>query len=430
MLPFLLFVMLFGITLSAPPTTCPCAGWQDCVGGRCVRKPNCDYYANANDMGDNTHHDQWHRDHLYRGYCSILGGKDQGQCNDVDGSKYNRCFEGGFLFCNGQWITRPNPLCSNAPPVTTTQTATTTTDTTVTTSITITSPTVTTLTSTTSMTATSTTSSTTHTITTATTLTVTTISATTVSQTTTTKTTISTTTLTTITITSTTISTLLSTQPATTKIQTTINNGGSAATIGASTILDIFSSIPTSPISTPNDVTDPNLSNSSNAIGDNGDTSTDKGKGKATASPSKEGTPTNDVSTLGKKKKTGATNTLPSSSTWHGNTAANSKDSDDDKSQSQAAIVVSVMVVVILALVVIVVVLYRKKQKTLVGRDGISNPLYDDMNTAVSNPVFGTGYVGASGMSNPTYDTTAPDEGVTIQLYSILRIFILCFMWE
>ena len=59
-------------------------------------------------MGDNNGdaQDQWHTEENYQYYCSQLGGKDEGQCNDVPDqeSKITRCYKRGFLFCNSKWI--------------------------------------------------------------------------------------------------------------------------------------------------------------------------------------------------------------------------------------------------------------------------------------------------------------------------------------
>ena len=73
------------------PHTPAGAGWQDCKGGKCERKPECHFYASANDMGDGGGtHAQWHTDNNARAHCNQLGGAWQGQCNNVDGSKYVR----------------------------------------------------------------------------------------------------------------------------------------------------------------------------------------------------------------------------------------------------------------------------------------------------------------------------------------------------
>ena len=120
-----------------PPTACPCAGWQDCTDGRCVRKPECHFYKDPNDMGDGGGtHAQWHTEDNWRNYCDQLGGESEkrNQCNNVESyaDKVERCYKIGLLFCSNQWISdKSNAYCKvEEQPTTTPATETTTSGTT------------------------------------------------------------------------------------------------------------------------------------------------------------------------------------------------------------------------------------------------------------------------------------------------------------
>ena len=109
-----------------PPTACPCAGWQDCAGGQCIRKPECHLFASDSDIGDpGGTHAQWHTEDNWQNYCGQLGGvrSNEGRCRNVPPylgvppdadklDKLTRCYKRGFLFCSNTWIRdKSNAYC-------------------------------------------------------------------------------------------------------------------------------------------------------------------------------------------------------------------------------------------------------------------------------------------------------------------------------
>ena len=90
------------------PIDCPCPGFLDCVGGKCVKQATgqCEFFNSANDMGDSGGcADKYHEETRWREYCDVIGGRQARQCNDASiqpGHCGGDAVFTGYVFCDGQ----------------------------------------------------------------------------------------------------------------------------------------------------------------------------------------------------------------------------------------------------------------------------------------------------------------------------------------